>query len=125
VVGGRIGPKSACTKSYMEKWTNYLWEGMQSAQYAAVSSAASRAAPASATLPLPGLRPGPRLIALVKPMFELHEAVLPSHKRRREALARATDAVVAAGWQIVDTVLSPTPGARGALERFVYARRRR
>lgn len=69
--------------------------------------------------------PGAELVGLVKPMFELRLATIPSDPA---TLARARDEAVAgiaaAGWEILDAVESPIRGGRGAIEFFVHARRR-
>lgn len=65
------------------------------------------------------------LVALVKPMFELRLAEPPRDPASlREALRRASAGVEAAGWRVAGSVESPTPGARGALELLLHARRR-
>lgn len=65
------------------------------------------------------------LIALVKPMFELHLAAPPQDERRLvSALDRARRGVEREGrWIVVATMLSPVPGARGAREWLLHARR--
>jgi 23S rRNA (cytidine1920-2'-O)/16S rRNA (cytidine1409-2'-O)-methyltransferase len=65
-----------------------------------------------------------RLIALVKPTFELHRPELAAQPSElEEALTIATDALTRWQWRPVDTVPSPIPGSRGALEAFIYALR--
>jgi 23S rRNA (cytidine1920-2'-O)/16S rRNA (cytidine1409-2'-O)-methyltransferase len=71
-----------------------------------------------------GLAPGARLVALVKPMFELRLASAPDDE---PSLLRARDAAVAgavaAGWRIEDWMHSPVTGSRGARELFIFGRR--
>lgn len=63
------------------------------------------------------------MFALVKPMFELQAAVLPtSVADLAEAVDRAESAVVAAGWTLENTVESPLRGNAGAVEFFIRAR---
>jgi 23S rRNA (cytidine1920-2'-O)/16S rRNA (cytidine1409-2'-O)-methyltransferase len=70
------------------------------------------------------LAPGARLVALVKPMFELRLATAPTDDASlREALARARDGAEAAGWAVEDWMHSPQRGSRGAAELFLFARR--
>jgi 23S rRNA (cytidine1920-2'-O)/16S rRNA (cytidine1409-2'-O)-methyltransferase len=70
------------------------------------------------------LAPGARLVALVKPMFELRLATAPTGGAALdEALARARDGAVAAGWAVEDWMHSPQRGSRGAAELFLFARR--
>lgn len=65
------------------------------------------------------------LVALVKPMFELHLAALPDDQRA--ALPAAIDAAaagaVAAGWTVVASCESPVLGRNGAVEGFIHATR--
>jgi 23S rRNA (cytidine1920-2'-O)/16S rRNA (cytidine1409-2'-O)-methyltransferase len=65
------------------------------------------------------------LIALVKPMFELH---LPRPPRDPEQLAGAVDraatALAAHDWSVVEELASPIRGRNGAIEFFVHAVRR-
>jgi 23S rRNA (cytidine1920-2'-O)/16S rRNA (cytidine1409-2'-O)-methyltransferase len=65
--------------------------------------------------------PGARLVALVKPMFELRLADPPEDE---PALMRARDAAAAgaqrAGWRIEDWIHSPVTGSRGARELFIF-----
>jgi 23S rRNA (cytidine1920-2'-O)/16S rRNA (cytidine1409-2'-O)-methyltransferase len=64
------------------------------------------------------------LVALVKPMFELGLAQLPtSEAQLAEALEKAGAGVEAAGWEVVGRMRSPALGARGAVEFFLHARR--
>ena len=74
------------------------------------------------------IHPCADLIALVKPMYELGRRTAP-HSRADlgEACRRAADGVEATGWSVdrVDGVIpSPVPGARGAHEFLLHARRR-
>ena len=64
------------------------------------------------------------LVALVKPMFELHLPAPPSNPARlQDALSRAQEGISAAGWDVVDCMDSPVTGSRGAIEFLVHARR--
>lgn len=70
------------------------------------------------------LSPDARLLALVKPMFELRLPRPPDDEPRlAEALRRAEAGIEAAGWSVLGSIRSPHPGARGAVEFFVHARR--
>lgn len=71
------------------------------------------------------LAPGVDLLALVKPMFELHLGRLPDDQDTGlvEATARAVAGVGAAGWHVIDTAASPVRGNGGAVEGFLHARR--
>jgi 23S rRNA (cytidine1920-2'-O)/16S rRNA (cytidine1409-2'-O)-methyltransferase len=75
-------------------------------------------------------RTGGDLVALVKPQFEVgrHEAsrsggVIRDDVTRLDAVARAVDAVRAAGFEIVAQSESALPGPKGNREVFVHARR--
>ena len=74
---------------------------------------------------LPQLRYGTELLALVKPMFELHLAQLPDDQEAglAESITLVTDAMTATGWNVVDSCASPVLGRNGALEGFVHGRR--
>jgi 23S rRNA (cytidine1920-2'-O)/16S rRNA (cytidine1409-2'-O)-methyltransferase len=64
------------------------------------------------------------LIALVKPMFELHLAQPPtSPDLLQEAVRVALDGIESAGWSIVSWIESPVRGSRGAVEFLIHARR--
>ena len=66
--------------------------------------------------------PGAHLLGLVKPMFELALAALPTDEADHEAAAaRAADGIAAAGWTILDTFPSAVTGRHGAVEWFVHA----
>jgi 23S rRNA (cytidine1920-2'-O)/16S rRNA (cytidine1409-2'-O)-methyltransferase len=68
--------------------------------------------------------PVAHVVALVKPMFELHLPEPPSDRPRLEhALSLAVDGFVGAGWTVVSTMDSPVTGARGAVEFLIHARR--
>ncbi|MEA3020008.1 MAG: rRNA (cytidine1920-2-O)/16S rRNA (cytidine1409-2-O)-methyltransferase [Actinomycetota bacterium] len=69
--------------------------------------------------------PGATLIALVKPMFELHLAQLPDDQPSAlaDSLALVEAAAAGNGWQVTMSVESPIRGRAGALEGFVHARR--
>jgi 23S rRNA (cytidine1920-2'-O)/16S rRNA (cytidine1409-2'-O)-methyltransferase len=71
------------------------------------------------------LEPDAQLLALVKPTYELHSAVLVADPVRvDQAVARVAGAVARQGWDVGDCVPSPVTGARGAVEVFVSARLR-
>jgi 23S rRNA (cytidine1920-2'-O)/16S rRNA (cytidine1409-2'-O)-methyltransferase len=77
---------------------------------------------------LGGLRvaPGAELVGLVKPQYELgleHPPRLRADRRR--AVAAAAAGLRAAGWAPLGSIRSPMPGARGAIEHLVHARRAR
>ena len=64
------------------------------------------------------------LVALVKPMFELRLKHAPRDARAvRDAFERAVAGVEGAGWRVCGHLDSPVPGARGAVEVFLHARR--
>lgn len=66
--------------------------------------------------------PAATMFALVKPMFELHAAVLPTRADDlAEAVRTAESAVIAAGWTLENTVESPLRGNAGAVEYFIRA----
>ena len=67
--------------------------------------------------------PGARLVALVKPMFELGLDAPPDDARLHEALARAVNAIDTLAWTVVGAMPSPVTGHRGAKELLVTARR--
>ena len=71
------------------------------------------------------LAPGADLLALVKPMFELHLAQLPDDQDAglADALPIAAAAATATGWTVVATDRSPVLGRAGAVEGFHHARR--
>ena len=67
---------------------------------------------------------GAQLVGLVKPMFELRLASAPDDDERvAEALARAEEGIMRAGWEVLGAMHSPVRGAHGAREMLVYARR--
>ena len=72
------------------------------------------------------LATGADLLALVKPMFELHLGRLPEDQEAglTEALPLAAAAATAAGWTVVASDRSPVRGHAGAVEGFVHAVRR-
>jgi len=74
---------------------------------------------------LPQLRYGRELLALVKPMFELHLAQLPDDQEAglTASITLVRGAASACGWDVVDSCRSPVLGRNGAVEGFVYARR--
>jgi 23S rRNA (cytidine1920-2'-O)/16S rRNA (cytidine1409-2'-O)-methyltransferase len=62
------------------------------------------------------------LIALVKPMFELHLARPPRDpKQFADAVDRAASELAAHNWRVVDRLESPIRGRSGAIEFFVHA----
>ena len=65
---------------------------------------------------------GAHLVGLVKPMFELALAALPTdpadHERAAEVAAAGMEA---AGWTVLDTFPSAVTGRHGAVEWFVHA----
>ena len=64
------------------------------------------------------------LIALVKPMFELRLGFAPSDPSSLDtAAARARSGLETGGWNVLGERSSPVPGARGAPELLVHARR--
>jgi 23S rRNA (cytidine1920-2'-O)/16S rRNA (cytidine1409-2'-O)-methyltransferase len=68
---------------------------------------------------------GARLLALVKPTYELHAMRLAAAEEEvAAAVAEAQAALDRAGWNVRATVPSPVRGASGAVEVFVYAERR-
>ena len=70
------------------------------------------------------MAPDAELVALVKPMFELGLGAPPAEEGLPEALCQAVAGVEAAGWIVRATMRSPVPGAGGAIELFLAARRR-
>jgi 23S rRNA (cytidine1920-2'-O)/16S rRNA (cytidine1409-2'-O)-methyltransferase len=72
------------------------------------------------------LRPRAQLIALVKPTFELHQGQLAADGGQvSAAVMKAARALRRAGWAPAGQVSSPVPGARGAVEVLLLARRDR
>jgi 23S rRNA (cytidine1920-2'-O)/16S rRNA (cytidine1409-2'-O)-methyltransferase len=70
------------------------------------------------------IAPNADLVALVKPMFELHLGVAPdTHAELDEALRRAMAGVERARWRVAGHIASPVRGARGAAEWLLHARR--
>ena len=68
--------------------------------------------------------PGADLVALVKPMFELHLDHAPTDPGSLDrALDLAMAGVVAAGWSVLASMASPVTGAKGAVEALLHARR--
>jgi 23S rRNA (cytidine1920-2'-O)/16S rRNA (cytidine1409-2'-O)-methyltransferase len=71
------------------------------------------------------LSPGARLVALVKPTYELRSPTLAADPVRViRAVASATDAMGREGWDVLSEAPSAIRGARGAVEVFVSARLR-
>ena len=65
------------------------------------------------------------LVALVKPTFELHRAmVAASEDDIDDALDLAAAAIVAARWRVIATCAAAPTGRRGAREAFIHAQRR-
>ena len=65
------------------------------------------------------------LLGLVKPQFELGLARAPRDVATLDrALAVAAAAIGGGPWQVLGLLRSPVPGAGGAVEGFVHARRR-
>jgi 23S rRNA (cytidine1920-2'-O)/16S rRNA (cytidine1409-2'-O)-methyltransferase len=70
------------------------------------------------------IAPGAQLIALVKPMFELHLPQPPvDPERLREALSVAMSGIEAASWHVLSSMESPVRGSRGAVEYLIHAER--
>ena len=71
------------------------------------------------------LNVGADLVALVKPMFELHLARLPDDQETAlgEATEAAAIALTTAGWTVEASARSPVLGRGGAVEGFLHARR--
>jgi 23S rRNA (cytidine1920-2'-O)/16S rRNA (cytidine1409-2'-O)-methyltransferase len=76
----------------------------------------------------PFLADGARVVALVKPQFELDAGrvgkggVVRSEEDRAEAVTRAGDAARAHGFQVVDREDSPVAGREGNREIFLWLR---
>jgi 23S rRNA (cytidine1920-2'-O)/16S rRNA (cytidine1409-2'-O)-methyltransferase len=68
------------------------------------------------------IAPRAKVVALVKPMFELGLASAPvDDENVKRALELATAGIERAGWPLVGSMESPVRGARGAREHLVYA----
>jgi len=68
--------------------------------------------------------PRARLMALVKPMFELQTGELPTRPEAlNEAVTLAEQGICSGNWKILETVESPLLGNTGAVEYFVLAER--
>lgn len=66
---------------------------------------------------------GTRLLALVKPMYELHRGSLPETEvEHLRALDKAAVGAQAGGWSVDRWIWSPVPGSRGAREFFLLCR---
>jgi len=79
---------------------------------------------ADAIRPLDGLRlaAGARLVALVKPTFELAAATVVLDRARVDAaIALASKAIEAAGWRCDAITIPRASGRHGAIEAFVLA----
>jgi 23S rRNA (cytidine1920-2'-O)/16S rRNA (cytidine1409-2'-O)-methyltransferase len=69
------------------------------------------------------LAPGADLLGLVKPMFELRLATIPTDRNTLErARDGAVSAITSAGWALVAVDECPIRGAKGAVEYVVHAR---
>jgi 23S rRNA (cytidine1920-2'-O)/16S rRNA (cytidine1409-2'-O)-methyltransferase len=82
---------------------------------------------ADAARQLGGLRLAPqaKLLALVKPTYELRAGKLAaSDGEVASAVASATSALGKEGWRVEAVVASPILGRSGAVEKFIYAARR-
>jgi len=81
----------------------------------------ARAAP---QLEAVGLARDADLVALVKPQHELGLGAPPAREDEvARAVAHAARGLAACGWDVVAATRSPVPGARGAVESLVHARR--
>jgi 23S rRNA (cytidine1920-2'-O)/16S rRNA (cytidine1409-2'-O)-methyltransferase len=70
------------------------------------------------------LAPAARLVALVKPTYELHAGTLAARPDDvADAVAEFKHALVETGWQFIGQAPSPIRGTNGAIETFVLARR--
>lgn len=69
------------------------------------------------------IRASARLVALIKPMFELGLPGLPADDRLADAIDHAVRGVVDAGWRDPEWMRSPIAGGRGATEFLLHARR--
>jgi 23S rRNA (cytidine1920-2'-O)/16S rRNA (cytidine1409-2'-O)-methyltransferase len=69
--------------------------------------------------------PGAELVGLVKPKDELGLGELPAdaESAAAAAIAKASEGIAAAGWDVVATMPSPVTGSRGAVEALLHARR--
>ena len=68
--------------------------------------------------------PDADLVILVKPMYELGLASLPTEPEQlADAVAQARDGVSRWGWHPVGVIESPVRGGRGAVEFLLHARR--
>jgi len=69
------------------------------------------------------LAAGAGLLGLVKPMFELRLATIPTDPDTlQQARDRAVSAISSAGWDVVAAEECPIRGAKGAVEYVVHAR---
>lgn len=69
--------------------------------------------------------PEAELVGLVKPMFELRLGQAPTdHASLDQAIELAEQGIAEAGWTPAGRLESTLGGAKGAIEGFVYARRR-
>src|SRR5690349_4095886 len=66
--------------------------------------------------------PGAVMVALVKPMFELQAATLPTERADLERAVNAGEqAINSAGWHVDQAIESPLRGNAGAVEFFIRA----
>lgn len=71
-----------------------------------------------------GFAGGCRMLALVKPQYELGLGAAPADASTlRAAVASASSGIAGAGWVVCGSIRSRPAGARGAIEFFVHARR--
>jgi 23S rRNA (cytidine1920-2'-O)/16S rRNA (cytidine1409-2'-O)-methyltransferase len=79
---------------------------------------------AAAQLNRIAIAPGARMVALVKPMFELRTATAPSDRASlHAALAAASAGITEAGWRVEGSIDSPVTGSHGAREMLLHAQR--
>ena len=75
-------------------------------------------------IPYDCVAPDARLVALVKPMFELGLATPPATESDfTQAVSLATLAAQKTGWLAIESMRSPVTGARGAVEFFIHGKR--
>lgn len=77
------------------------------------------------------LSSGRHLLALIKPQFEVGreeasraKGVIRDPQLRQAAIAKAKEAIAAAGFEVMGSCDSKVHGPKGNIEHFVYARRR-
>lgn len=72
------------------------------------------------------IAPNGDLVALVKPMFELHWPYPPEPDNRcalDRAVALAVTGISACAWRVINSIESPVRGSRGTVEFLVHAKR--